>query len=110
MWARGSHTFMSTTKQRRGGVQMSKDHLAEVRHDAIFLLVRQQRIDQIPAEALRYCMRSEELGLVDTFASLHHQEPVWLHPIFSPICMLLLPRDPPNVVFHRETVAMRAQI
>ena len=64
--------------------------LAEIRHDvqyeavSILLLVRQQlqRIDQISAEALRYCMRSEDLGLINTFACLHHQEPVWLLPIF----------------------------
>ena len=55
--------------------------LAEVRHDvlyeavSIFLLVRQQlqRITQIPAETLRYCMRCEDLGLVNTSACLHHQ-------------------------------------
>ena len=63
--------------------------LAEFRHDvlyeavSIFLLVHHQfqRINQVPAEALRYCMRFGDLGLVDTFACLHHQEPVWLLPI-----------------------------
>ena len=54
---------------------------------SILLLIRQQLqcINQIPAEALRYCMRSEDLGLVNTLACLHHQEPVWLLPtIFAP--------------------------
>ena len=63
--------------------------LTEVRHDvlyeavSIFLLVRQQlqRINQMSAKALRYCMRPEDLGPVNTFACLHHQEPVWLFPI-----------------------------
>ena len=60
--------------------------------------------------ALKYCMRSEELGLVNTFACLHHLEPVWLLPVvlFStdptpPICVLF-----PQSLFHRETVTMRA--
>ena len=54
---------------------------------------------------------------VFTFARLHHQEPVWLLPIiFSPqiahhqfVC-LFSPGDPPNQVFRRETVTMRAQV
>ena len=59
-------------------------------------------------------MRSEDLGLVHTFACLHHEEPVWLL-YFSPqiahhqfVCFSH--RDQPNVVFHRETVTMRAQV
>ena len=58
---------------------------------------------------------------VFTFARLHHQEPVWLLPIISSIISspqiahhqfvcLFSPRDPPNQVFHRETVTMRAQV
>ena len=50
-------------------------------------------------------MRSEDLGLVHTFACLHHQKPVWLLPVvfFStdrapPVCMFSHTRDPPNVV------------
>ena len=67
--------------------------VTEVRHDVlyeavfIFLLVRQQlqRINQISTKALAHCMPSEDLGLTDTFACLHHQEPVWCPPIiFSP--------------------------
>ena len=58
--------------------------LTEVCHDVlyeavpIFLLVCQQlqRIDKNSAKALRYCMRSEDLGLVDTFTCLYDQEPV----------------------------------
>ena len=50
---------------------------------SIFLLVRQQlqRINQISAQGLRYCMRFEDLGLVNTFTCLYDQEPVWLLPI-----------------------------
>ena len=81
-------------------------HLTEVRHDVLYeavsilLLVRQQlqRIDQIPTSALRYCMRFEDLGQVNTFACLHHQEPVWFPPsiFFStdrtlPMCVLFTP-------------------
>ena len=63
--------------------------LAEVCHDdlyeavSILLLVRQQlqRIDQMSAQALRYCMRFQDLGLINTFACLYHQEPVRLLPI-----------------------------
>ena len=66
-------------------------HLTEIRHDdlyeavSIFLLVRQQlqRINRIPALALGHCMRSEDLGLVNTFACVHHQEPVGLLPVAS---------------------------
>ena len=61
--------------------------LTEVRHDVLFqvasivLLVRQQlqRVVQISAQALRYCMRFEDLGMVNTLTCLHHQEPVWCH-------------------------------
>ena len=36
--------------------------------------------------SVRPCMRFEDLGLINTFTCLHHQEPVWLLPIvfFSP--------------------------
>ena len=52
--------------------------LTEVRHDVLyeavsfFLLVRQQLqlINQISAQALRYCMRFEDLGLIDTLTCL----------------------------------------
>ena len=57
---------------------------AEVRHNvlyeavSIFLLVRQQlqRIYQISAQALRYCRRFEDLGLIDIFTCLYNQKPV----------------------------------
>ena len=74
---------------------------------SILLLVRQQlqRINQIPAEATRYCMRSEDLCLVNTFACLHHQEPVlvasnhiFLHKSRTTSLCVFHPRDPPNVV------------
>ena len=47
---------------------------------SIFLLVCQQfqRIDRICAQALRCCMRFEDLGLIDTFTCLYDLEPVWL--------------------------------
>ena len=62
--------------------------ITEVRYDvlyeavSIFLLLRQQlqRINQMPTKASRYCMRFEDLGLVNTFACLHHHEPDWLLP------------------------------
>ena len=51
-------------------------------------------------------MRSEDLGLINTFTCLHHQEPVWWLPVelFStdrapPIVTPFSPRDPPDVVF-----------
>ena len=60
-------------------------------------------------------MRFEYLCLHKTFFSLHDQQPVWLPPVvlFStncapPLCGLS-PRDPPNVVFQRETVAVWTQ-
>ena len=73
--------------------------LTEVRHDVLYeavsilLLVRQQlqRINQISTKALRYCMRSEDLGLVNTFACLHRQEPVW----FPPVTFFSTDRTPP---------------
>ena len=90
--------------------------LTEVRHDvlneavSIFLLVRQQlqRVNQISAKTLRYCTCFEDLGLF----------------FLSPVCTTKslfgcfqsnfltngAPRDPPNVVFQRETVTMRAQV
>ena len=80
------------------------------------LLVRQQlqRINQMSAKALRYCMRSEDPGLINTFPCLHHQEPVWLLPIVvflrrsrTTNLNAVSPRDPPNAVFHWETVTMR---
>ena len=60
--------------------------LTEVCHDVLYeavsilLLLRQQlqRIDQICAQALRYCMCFEDLGLIDTFTCLYDQKPVWL--------------------------------
>ena len=98
--------------------------LTEVCHDVLyeavsmFLLVRQQlqRINQIAAKALRYCIRFEDLGLIYTFTCLYNQEPVWLLPIlfFSTNCApplhMFSPRDPPNVVFQKETVTMRTQV
>ena len=99
--------------------------LTEVLHDvlyeavSIFLLVRQQRqgINQISTKALRYCMRFVDLGLVNTFACLHNQEPVWLLPVifFStdcapPIVAPFSSRNPPNVVFQWETVTTLAQL
>ena len=54
---------------------------------SIFLLVRQQlqHINQIPADALRYCMRFEDLGLINNFTCLYNQEPVEFLPVvFSP--------------------------
>ena len=61
-------------------------------------------------------MRFEDLGLVNTFAFLHHQEPVWLLPVvcFSTDCAPpsvtpFSPGNPPNVVYQRETVTTRAQ-
>ena len=85
---------------------------------SIFLLIRQQfqRIDQICAEALRYCMRFEDLGLLNIVTCLYDQKPVRLLPValFSTNCAPpfcgFSPRDPPNVVFQRETVAVRAQV
>ena len=68
------------------------------------------------SQALRHCMRLKDLGLVNTFACVHHQEPVrWLPVVFfstdrtPPTCMLFLQR-PPYEVFHRETVTMRTQV
>ena len=98
-------------------------HLTEVCHDvlyetvSIFLLVRQQlqRIDQICAQALRYCMCSEDLGLIDIITCLHDQEPVRKLPIVpfstdhAPPLRGFSPRDPQDAVFQGETVAMRAQ-
>ena len=99
--------------------------LTEFRHDvlyeavSIFFLVRHQlqSINQISAKALRYCMRSEDLGLINTFTCLHHQKPVWLPPVVflstdraPPFVTPFSPRDPPNVVFQQETVTMRARI
>ena len=99
--------------------------LTEARHDvlyeavSIFLLVRQQlqRINQIPAEALRYCMRIEDFGLVDTSTCLYDlKQPVWLLPVVlfstnrAPPIIMLSSRDPPNVVFQRISVAMQAQV
>ena len=87
--------------------------LTEVRHDvlyeavSIFLLVRQQlqRINQMSAKALRYCMRPEDLGLVNTFACLHHQEPVWLFPII----FFSTDRTPPFRDFHSHSPLFRAR-
>ena len=97
--------------------------LTEVRHDvlyeavSIFLSVRQQlqRIDQISAQALRYCMRVGDLGPIDTFTCVYNQEPVWLLPVeftncAPPIVAPFSARDSPNVVFQLETVTMRAQV
>ena len=74
-------------------------------------------LNKFPTKALRDCMRFHDLGLVHTFACLQHQEPVWLLPVvfFStarapPIVTPFSPRDPPNVVFQGETVAIRAQV
>ena len=36
-------------------------------------------------------MRFEDLGLVNTFACLHHQEPVWLLPVVLQVVCFLLP-------------------
>ena len=62
-------------------------------------------------------MRFEDLGLINTFTCLYNQEPVWLLPIvlFSsdptpPTVTLSSPRDPPDVVFQGEIVAIRAQV
>ena len=96
--------------------------LTEVCHDVlceavfIFLLVRQQfqRMDQISAQALRYCMSFEDLGLIDTFTCLYDQKPVWLLSIVflhtSRTTNALFPRDPPDAVFQRETAAVRTQV
>ena len=72
---------------------------------------------KFPQKALRYCMRFVDLGLVNTFACLHHQEPVWLLPItfFStdcapPIVSPFSSRNPPNVVFQRQNATMMAQL
>ena len=75
--------------------------LTKVCHDvlceavSIFFLVCQQlqRIDQICAQALRYGMRFEDLGLVDTFTCLYGQKPVCL----LPIVFLSTDRAPPIV-------------
>ena len=64
--------------------------------ESIFLLTCQQlqRFDQICAHALRYCMRLEDLGLIDTFTCLHTtKKPVWL----LPILFLSTDRAPPIV-------------
>ena len=59
----------------------------------------------------------DEHGLVDTFTCLYDQKPVWLLPIVflstdraPPLVAPLSPRDPPDVVFQRETVAIRAHV
>ena len=96
--------------------------LTEVCHDvqyeavSIFLLVLQP-IDQICAQALRYCMCFEDHGLIDTLTYLYDQKPVWLLPIVflsttraPPIDAPFSPGYPPDLVFQRETVAMRAQV
>ena len=68
-----------------------------------------------------FCTRpspsSMRSGLVNTVTCLHHQKPVWLLPVvlFStdcgpPIVTSFSPRDPPNEVFRRETVAIRTQV
>ena len=46
---------------------------------SILLLVGPQfeRIDQVFTQTLWYRVHSEDLSLVDTFACLHHQQPVW---------------------------------
>ena len=87
-----------------------------MRPSPIFLLVL-QRIDQICAQALRYCMCFEDLGLIDTLTYLYDQKAVWLLPIVflstnraPPIVAPFSPRYPPDLVFQRETVAMRAQV
>ena len=62
---------------------------------SIFFLVRQQlqRIDQISTQALRYCKRFEDLGLIDTFTCLCDQKPGWL----LPIVLISTDRAPPIV-------------
>ena len=55
-------------------------HLTEIRHDLLYEAIS-ILLDQISAKALRYCMRSEDLGLINTFTCLDDQKPVRLHPI-----------------------------
>ena len=66
---------------------------------SIFLLIRQQlqRIDQICAKALRYCMCFEYLSMINIISCLCDQKPVRLLPIVflstyrtPPSCMLFL--------------------
>ena len=84
----------------------------------IFLLVRQQleRIGQVFTQTLRSRMRFENLCLLKTFSSLQDQQPFRLPPVIllstncAPQLCGVSPRDPPNIVFQRETVAIRAQV
>ena len=84
---------------------------------SLLVLQQLQRINQLPAKALRYCMCPEDLGLINTFTCLQHQEPVlvassrtFLHTSRANCDAISSPEDPPNVVFQRETVTMRTQI
>ena len=106
--ARSLSFFMNSLKP---SVRLFLPPLTEVCHDVlyeavpIFLLVCQQlqRIDKICAQALRYCTRSEDLGLIDTFTCLYDQKPVRL----LPIVFLSTDRAPPIVAhFLPETHQM----
>ena len=68
------------------------------------------------AQALRYRMCFEDLGLLNTFPCLHDQKLVRLPPVilFStncapPLCVFS-GSDPPIAVFQKETVAVQAQV
>ena len=82
--------------------------LTEVRHDvlheavSIFLLVRQQlqRIGQFFAQALRYRMRFEDLGLINTFTCLQPRaclvasSPTFFHKSRTTNCYALFTQRP----------------
>ena len=81
---------------------------------AIFLLVWQEleRIDQVVTPSLRCRVRSANFGISAVTAVLYDQDSVRSPPIILRTPPAALPlsvprRDPPNVVFKRETVAMR---
>ena len=62
-------------------------------------------------------MRFEDLGLINPFTCLYNLEPVWLLPV---VCLRRSrttnlydfhhTRDPPDIVFQEETVAIRTQV
>ena len=69
------------------------------------------------AQALRYRMCFEDLRLLNSFTCLHDQNPGRLLPIVlvstsrtQPAAVLLSSREPPNEMFHWETVAVRARV
>ena len=81
-----SHNVHTETKSEgiRPANSTQKDlSLTSFEAVSIFLLVRQQlqRTDQICAQALRYRMRFEDLGLLNTVPCLYDQKPVRLLPI-----------------------------